>query len=756
MESLLQSLNPQQREAVQHVEGPLLIVAGAGSGKTRVIVHRLAWILAHRLAAPHEVVAVTFTNKAAGEMKDRVDDLVGADHGGAIVSTFHSYCLRLLRRHAPRLGYGSDFLVYDEADQQTLVKDCFETLQIDEDSFPPRQARSRISDAKNRGLDPEGLRAEAVGMRDEQTAKVFALYQERLRGANAMDFDDLIGQVLRLFDEHPDALREVASRVRSLLVDEYQDTNPPQYRLIRHLASVHGNVCAVGDPDQSIYKFRFADINNILSFESDFPGTRLIKLEQNYRSTNNILAAATALVRHNRSRIDKDLWSDAPPGEPIDLLVAADDRGEADRVVQEVRALRRAGTSLESAAILYRTNAQSRLFEEALTRAGISYVMIGGTRFYDRKEVRDLLAYLRLLFNPKDDASLRRILNVPARDIGKTTLESVLETARRDRLPLLEAVEALTTDRADAARAQAAPAGAALSDAGRPITTRAQKALAGFVDLLRELREAARDLPPSRLVARIVSRTNFEAHLAATSPGDAQTRIENLQELANAVAAYDGMEGGLTAFLDRTALLAETDNAQGSSGVRLMTLHSAKGLEFETVFIVGVEEDLCPHLRAAENEADLEEERRLLYVGMTRARQRLILSRAGTRFQFGQARTTEPSRFLQEIPATLLRVQAEEAVERWARSARPVRRFERFAAAAPPRSGTFWTPDADAAEAPAPPSLYSLGCKVHHAEYGVGTVIGIEGTGDQQKVTVSFSIVGSKKFLPRFARLERL
>ncbi|HET8948434.1 MAG TPA: 3'-5' exonuclease, partial [Candidatus Polarisedimenticolia bacterium] len=372
--------------------------------------------------------------------------------------------------------------------------------------------------------------------------------------------------------------------------------------------------------------------------------------------------------------------------------------------------------------------------------------MIGGTRFYDRKEVRDLLAYLRLLLNPKDDASLRRVLNVPARDIGKTTLEVVQETARRERLPLLEAVEKLAAE----------GPGAVTADAGRSLTTRAQKALAGFADLLRELREAARDLPPSRLVARIVSRTRFEEHLAATSPGDAAARIENLQELANAVAAYDGMEGGLTAFLDRTALLAETDNTQGSSGVRMLTLHSAKGLEFDTVFIVGVEEDLCPHLRAAENEADLEEERRLLYVGMTRARKRLLLSRADTRFQFGQARSTTPSRFLQEVPATLLRVQSAEAVERWARGPRPVRRFERSPVPAP-RSGGFWTPDPDVGgDTATPPSVFSLGCKVHHAEYGVGTVIGIEGTGDQQKVTVSFSIVGSKKFLPRFARLERL
>jgi DNA helicase-2/ATP-dependent DNA helicase PcrA len=746
MEPILEALNPQQREAVTHTQGPLLIVAGAGSGKTRVIVHRLAYILGRRLAAPFEVVAVTFTNKAAGEMKERVDDLVGADHGGAQVSTFHSYCLRLLRRHAPLLGYGTGFMVYDDSDQQTLIRECLEILGIDDETHPPRQFRSRISDAKNRGLDPDGLAAQATGPLDDLAAKVFTVYQERLRAADAMDFDDLIGQTLRLFAEHPDVRTEVAGRVRYLMVDEYQDTNPPQYRLIRYLSSVHGNVCAVGDPDQSIYRFRFADINNILSFESDFPGTRIIKLEQNYRSTNNILEAATAVVRHNRRRIDKALWSEAPAGEPIEVLTASDDRGEAEQVVQRARELVRQGAGgrgprrLDDVAILYRTNAQSRLFEEALARHGVPYVMVGGTRFYDRKEVRDVLAYLRAVVNPRDDASLRRILNVPPRDIGKTTIEAVLEVARAGSVTIGDAIP-----RAIEAKA---------------VTSRAARALGAFVDLMTGLRGESRDLPPSRLVARIIERTGFDAHLHTACPGDAAARIENLEELVNAVAAFDGMEEGLQAFLDRTALLAETDNVQGSAGLRLMTLHAAKGLEFPFVFIAGCEDDLCPHLRSAEEDDGLEEERRLFYVGMTRARERLILSRAFTRFQFGQARATEPSRFLVEIPQRLLLEKVGGGMD--AMTARLGRAVDRLARGArrgdPGRAIRHWAeiddPGTDADRTPQGP--YTLGCKVHHSEYGVGTVIGIEGQGEAQKVTVSFSIYGSKKFLPRYARLERI
>jgi DNA helicase-2/ATP-dependent DNA helicase PcrA len=739
MDALLEPLNPPQREAVTHTEGPLLIVAGAGSGKTRVLVHRLAWILARGLAPAPEVVAVTFTNKAAGEMRERAERLVGPDRGGAQVSTFHSWCLRLLRRQAARLGYTADFLVYDEADQTALLKECLGELGIDDRAFPPRLFRHRISDAKNRGFDAAALERAKETFQDDLTARVYARYQERLRASNAMDFDDLIGQVLRLFDTDPAAAREVAAGVRYLMVDEYQDTNRPQYRLIRHLAAVHGNVCAVGDPDQSIYRFRFADISNILSFERDFPGTRIIKLERNYRSTGNILEAATAMVRHNRDRIDKELWTDLPEGDPIDLVVAADERHEAEQVVAAAREMgRRAG--LAEIAVLYRTNAQSRALEEALTRAGVPYVMVGGTRFYDRREIRDLVAYLRVIVNPRDDLSLRRILNTPPRDIGRTTLQAALEVQRQDGGTLEEAIRG-TIERS------ALPA-------------RSARALRGFLDLLADLRAGA-DGPPSRLVTRLVEATGFEAHLAKSSPGDAESRIENLRELVSAVSAFDGLEGGLQAFLDRTALLSETENVQGTAGVRLMTLHAAKGLEFPVVFITGMEENLFPHLRSAGSHEDVEEERRLFYVGMTRGMRRLILTRALRRRLYGDPVPAEPSRFLAEIPAHLLRERVPDdpfaarllgAAGAIARR-RAARGGPRVAVAVGRRLEMDQPPEQDAG---GPRGPYPLGTRLHHPEYGVGTVIGVEGTGAGQKITVSFSIYGSKKFVTRYAPLERI
>ncbi|HYS78267.1 MAG TPA: UvrD-helicase domain-containing protein, partial [Candidatus Dormibacteraeota bacterium] len=496
MDPILDPLNPRQREAAEHTEGPLLIVAGAGSGKTRVIVHRLAHILARRLAPPQQVVAVTFTNKAAGEMKERVERLVGADRGGAQVSTFHSWCLRYLRRHADRIGYSNDFLVYDEADQAALIKECLADLSIDEKAYPPRLFRARISNAKNQGLDPEGFERMKQGFQDDLIARAYALYQKRLKECDAMDFDDLIGNVLDLLSKSEELARSAAEQVRYLMVDEYQDTNQPQYRLIRHLAAVHGNVCAVGDPDQSIYRFRYADIRNILSFEQDFPGTTLIKLEQNYRSTGNILEAATAVVRHNSSRIDKALWSDAPKGRPLELLVAMDERHEAERIIATILGLRR-DHGLEDVAVLYRTNAQSRALEEALARHQVPYIVVGGTRFYDRREVRDVLAYLRTVLNPRDDVSLRRIVNTPSRDIGTTTLDAVLDTARKDSSSIEEAM--LRT-----------------IDAGA-VGGRAAKALRGFLALLSALREEAKTASPARLAAAVIERAGFEAYLERTS-----------------------------------------------------------------------------------------------------------------------------------------------------------------------------------------------------------------------------------------------
>jgi DNA helicase-2/ATP-dependent DNA helicase PcrA len=741
MDSLLDSLNERQREAVLHTDGPLLIVAGAGSGKTRVIVHRLAHILDRRLAPPHEIVAVTFTNKAAGEMKERVDRLLGAGHGGAQVSTFHSWCLRLLRQHATHLGYEDDFLIYDDADQKALLKECLADLQIDDATFTPRLLSYRISDAKNHGLSPEGYESARGGFQDDITSRVYARYQERLRACNAMDFDDLIGRVLELLETKRDLARDIAGRVRYLMVDEYQDTNPPQYRLIRSLAAVHGNVCAVGDPDQSIYRFRFADINNILSFESDFPGTRSIKLEQNYRSTGNILEAATAVVRRNRSRIDKRLWCDAPAGAPIDLLVAADERHEGESVIQDIVEHRRE-QDLEEVAILYRTNAQSRPFEEALVRAGLTYRIVGGTRFYDRREIKDLIAYLRTLVNPRDDVSLRRILNLPPRDIGRTTLESVLDVARGD-ASSLEAAIRKTVD---------------LSLVG----PRGCRALRSFLDLLDELRNETAERSPSRMVAQVIRRTKLDAHIESTSPGDASARIENLEALVSAVADYDAVENGLQAFLDRTALLSDNDLSRGTSGVNLMTLHAAKGLEFPVVFIAGLEEDLFPHARSLEEHDDIEEERRLFYVGMTRAGRRLILTRAMSRRLFGDVRATEPSRFLGETPEHLVRDLSAQVLDsgRFAGAAWSVagRRADRPARRPPESWQASIPPFVEGEEDPGAGDgvAYTLGCKVHHPEYGVGTVIGVEGRGERMKLTVSFSIYGSKKFLPHYARLEKI
>ena len=739
MDPFLEPLNPQQRDAVQHTEGPLLIVAGAGSGKTRVIVHRLAYILARELAPPHQVVAVTFTNKAAGEMKERVERLVGANRGGAQVSTFHSWSLRYLRRHADRLGYTRDFLVYDEADQSALIKECLAELSIDDQSFPPRLFRNRISSAKNQGLGIEELDRAKEGLQDDLVSRVYGLYQKRLRDCNAMDFDDLIGQTLALFEERADLARAAAEQVRYLMVDEYQDTTRPQYRLIRHLAAAYGNVCAVGDPDQSIYRFRFADIRNILSYEEDFPGTRIIKLEQNYRSTGNILQAATAVIRNNRNRIDKSLWCDAPEGGPLELLVAMDERHEAERIVARIRGLRR-DHALEDFAILYRTNAQSRALEEALARHELPYIVVGGTRFYDRKEVKDVLAYLRALLNPRDDVSLKRIVNTPPRDIGRMTLDTVLDIARKDTSPLEDAMRKAV-------------------DMGL-VGGRGARALTAFLTLMADLRAELKTLPASRLVAAIIGRTGFEAHLEKAAPGDAVARVENLEELVSAVAAYDGTPDGLRAFLDRAALLSETENVQGTSGIRLMTLHSAKGLEFPVVFIAGLEENLFPHSRSAEEHEDVEEERRLLYVGMTRARERLILTRALQRRLFGDPTPAGPSRFLQEIPERLLResdfAEATEGGDdamrlRGAAEAITRRRMTRDAG-----TSEDYADDPEPRAPTDPSSPFTLGCKVHHPEYGVGTVIRVEGSGDKLKLTVSFSIYGSKKFLPRFAPLERI
>jgi ATP-dependent DNA helicase UvrD/PcrA len=715
---LLDSLNEQQREAVLATEGPLLILAGAGSGKTRVIVHRVAHLLQSGKASPDGIVAVTFTNKAAAEMKTRVAALLGAQSLGAWISTFHSLGLRILRVEGERLGYRRGFVIYDDDDQMALIKDLMREDGVDDKAFPPRRVLSAISHAKNQMVTPEGFQASNLAFGSRTIARLYERYAQRLRAANAMDFDDLIVLTLRLLESDEEVLQRWGGRCRYLLVDEYQDTNHSQYRLIRALGRTHGNVCCVGDEDQSIYRFRGADIQNILSFERDFPGTRTIKLEQNYRSTKVILEAASAVVAHNSSRIGKTLWTENAAGAPIDLFCAGDDLEEAHFTAETIGRMDRPP---EQFAILYRTNAQSRLFEEALVRRGMPYVIIGGLRFYERKEVKDLVAYLRLLVNPSDEVSWKRIVNVPPREIGKGTAAMVDEIAASENLSPAAAAR-LTLDRG-------------------VLTARGERALQSFLDLLESLRLELADREPGDFLNHLIERIGYRSFLERDNPQDAESRLENLDELVAAVGEYAGDEG-IQQFLERTALLSEVENTRGAGGISLMTLHCAKGLEFPFVFLVGMEEGLFPHSHSREEPEGLEEERRLCYVGMTRAMERLFLTRAISRRLFARSQFNEPSRFLEEIPPHLLRdLSRRAAVPRTAPSSVPARHY-------------VLDPEASESRERQVAGPYKLGKRVHHPEYGIGTIIAVEGAGESLKLTVSFSVYGSKKFLPKYSQLE--
>jgi DNA helicase-2/ATP-dependent DNA helicase PcrA len=717
---LLESLNEKQREAVLATDGPLLILAGAGSGKTRVIVHRIAHLLHAGKARPEEIFAVTFTNKAAGEMKSRVAELLGAESIGAWVSTFHSLGLRILRIEGERLGYRRGFVIYDDDDQIALVKDLLREESVDDKAFPPRRVLSAISNAKNLLVPPERFEASNLAFGSRTLARLYGRYLERLKAANALDFDDLIVLTLRLLENDEDVSRRWSGRCRYLLVDEYQDTNHSQYRLIRALSQVHGNVCCVGDEDQSIYRFRGADINNILSFERDFPGTRIVKLEQNYRSSQVILEAASAVVANNRGRIGKTLWTQNDPGPPVDLFCAADDIEESHFVAEAV-----SGPDREPAefAILYRTKAQSRLFEEALSRRGIPYLIIGGLRFYERREIKDLIAYLRVLLNPDDEVSWKRIINVPPREIGKGTTAVLEEIAQQENRSPVDAAR-LALDRS-------------------VLTARGEKALRSFMHLLEDLRGAMAEQEAGDFLSHLIERIGYREYLERDDPQEAESRLENVDELVAALGEMAGGIEGIQEFLERTALLSEVENVRGAGGVSMMTLHCAKGLEFPIVFLAGMEENLFPHAHSREEPDDVEEERRLCYVGMTRAKQRLVLTRAVSRRPFGRSQFNEPSRFLEEIPQHLIRDVSRRAVPR---PPRPLRE----------RASLGYVPDPDAEgyrerDGAGP---FKLGKRVHHPEYGIGTIIGVEGAGDALKLTVSFSVYGSKKFLPKYAPLE--
>jgi len=751
MNDLLHELNPPQREAVQHTEGPLLILAGAGSGKTRVIAYRIAHLIASCGVHPSQILAVTFTNKAAGEMKERVEQLLGPAGRGAWVSTFHSACVRILRTHAERVGYPKTFVIYDSGDQVALLRDCVRQLGINEDVYKPQAIGRRISALKNALTTPEAFRAEAEGFGvEEKVAQVYPLYRDRLRTAGAWDFDDLVMQTVALFERAPDVLEGYRRQFQYLMVDEYQDTNHAQYRLIRLLAGERANLCVVGDDDQSIYAFRGADVRNILEFEKDFPRAKVVKLEQNYRSTQAILSAASAVVERNESRKGKRLWTDRAGGEKVVVAKLSDEESEAAYLCRTLGEHLREGKVYRDFGVLYRTNAQSRAIEDRLRRDGIPYVIVGGLRFYERKEVKDVVAYLRAVSNPADEMSLRRIINVPTRGIGATTLERVgAHAAARD----LSWDAALRELAADGGTETVVPL---LAPASR-------RAIERFLALLDGLREVARAQSVSALLAATLERTRYLNALREEAGPEAQGRVENIQELFSAVEEFEERsdDASLPAFLDQVALVSDVDALASSDGaVPLMTVHSAKGLEFPVVFMVGMEEGLFPHSRSLREADAMEEERRLCYVGITRAKERLYITCTAVRRLYGSVQYNAPSRFVEEIPDEL---KCEVRIGGGAVAAAPWNRRDGGTPDVPerlrsvPRGASpeehFFNQDVGGISSDEP-SPFLKGVRVRHPVWGVGTIQMSEGVGEEARVVVTFRSAGTKKLAVKYARLE--
>jgi DNA helicase-2/ATP-dependent DNA helicase PcrA len=745
IEALLDGLNPEQRAAVVHQDSPLLIVAGAGSGKTRVLTHRIAYLLAAREVAPHEILAITFTNKAAGEMASRVAALVGPRSRSMWVMTFHSACVRILRREAKRFGYPSSFSIYDQADSQRLMALTCRELELDPKQFPPKALAGQVSNLKNELIDYETFASTARSVRDKALAEAYGEYQRRLVAAGAMDFDDLIMVTVNLFQAMPEVAEQYRRRFRHVLVDEYQDTNHAQYILIRELVSggsplfsagqdagepvPRPELCVVGDADQSIYAFRGATIRNIVEFEQDYPDAAVILLEQNYRSTQTILAAANAVVSQNKSRKPKNLWSAQGAGPPIVGYVADNEHDEAAFVAEEVDRLTDAGlASPGQVAVFYRTNAQSRVFEEVFIRVGLPYRVVGGVRFYERREVRDLLAYLRLISNPADEVSLRRVLNVPKRGIGDRAEEYVAAFAQRERITFAQAL----------ARPADVPG----------LAARSANAIAGFNTLIGGFRELAGNVPVAELAEAVLDRTGYIEALEASSDLQDASRIENLEEMISVAREFDEAreEGTLAEFLEQVSLVADADEIpegeEHGGMVTMMTLHTAKGLEFPVVFLTGLEEEVFPHQRSLTNAKELEEERRLAYVGITRAQQRLYLTRTLARNWYGRPSFHSVSRFLGEIPASLIEWRRDETAARASIMPAQQRMAQRPGTRSPGNRPV--------------PSL-SPGDLVTHDKFGLGTVVSTDGHGDQGEAKIDFGgDVGIKHLVLRYAPLEKL
>ncbi|MDD2573371.1 MAG: DNA helicase PcrA [Bacillota bacterium] len=711
----LNGLNPQQKKAVTTTEGPLLILAGAGSGKTRVLTHRIAYLIQEKGIHSGSILAITFTNKAAGEMKERVFGLLGEQNHPVWVSTFHSACVRFLRHDIEKIGYNKNFVIYDSADQLVVVKDCLKELNINEKNFSPKKVLGMIGRAKDNLQSPEEFIASAEdSFYAEQIGRVYRLYRKKLKSNNALDFDDLILKALDLFNGYPEVLSFYQNKFRYILVDEYQDTNTPQYRLVHLLSQSHRNLCVVGDDDQSIYKFRGANIANILDFEVDYPEATVIKLEQNYRSTKNILDAANCVIANNSRRKAKKLWTKEMEGYRIRCRQAATERQEAEFVVCEaMRLCADEGRKLSDVAVLYRTNAQSRVLEEAFITRAVPYKVVGSLGFYQRKEIKDVLAYLRVILNPADDISLKRIINQPRRGIGDKTIEILEQYASRLEISLFEALTGAVEQ--------------------GYIATGPARRVKEFSDMMKDLIGIRDKHSVVAFISEVLDKTGYVKALEQEDTIESRGRIENIKELVSAAVGFEESHEGestLLEFLERVALVSETDNLDEGEGVTLMTLHSAKGLEFPVVFVTGMEDGVFPLSRAIDEPEELEEERRLCYVGMTRAKEVLYLTRAELRTLYGQTHENPPSKFLREVPEYLMEVIGSVPDNRKRARARK--------------------PGGDSAGG------YRPGSRIQHRIWGMGTVIKAEDKGDDTEITIAFPGRGVKKMPASEASLKAL
>lgn len=764
----IKKLNPQQRLAVETTEGPLLIMAGAGSGKTRVLTHRIAYIISQRHVAPWSILAITFTNKAAREMRERVERLIGPQAADMWVSTFHSMCVRILRRDISRLGYTSNFTILDATDQLSIVKACFKELNIDSKKFDPKQILSMISSAKNELLTAERYAALQGEYMQEIAAKVYTLYEKKLKSNNSLDFDDLIMVTIQLFKEVPEVLQFYQNKFQYIHVDEYQDTNRAQYMLCRMLADHHHRICVVGDSDQSIYGWRGADITNILNFEQDYAEAQSIILEQNYRSTANILNAANEIISRNKGRKPKNLWTDQGEGNKIQVFMASSEHEEGYFIAEQINKNLAEGQRYDDHAILYRTNAQSRVIEEILIKSDIPYQIVGGIKFYDRKEIKDILAYLRLIANPQDDLSLTRIINVPKRGIGDTTLDKISTMASTYGISIYEMLE-----RADLLE----------------IGPRIKNALFEFYEMTSQLHQMQDYLSVTEIVEQLLDKSGYREELMLQNSLEAHARLENIDEFLSVTMEFEKQndEKTLVAFLTDLALIADIDTLNQDQedeadkpAVVLMTMHSAKGLEFPVVFIIGMEEGIFPHSRVAFDDDELEEERRLAYVGITRAEKQLYLTCAQMRTLFGRTSANAPSRFLKELPDELVEVIAsEQSVDRWGgygqrNSHQAYTSYSgggnSFRGSADPmatgkssfgtqqESKPAWTkPTATRVVKSAEELDFRHGDKVSHSKWGEGTVVSVKGSGEDMELQIAFPApVGVKKLLAKFAPISKV